>query len=133
MTLFAARSTTTKTQARMGISSRTECSLEKRRNGKLAGLSGTSRATGLNHPTGLSRLVRFASFMTECARSTAMSRLQFALDQIVFASNYTCGFLEQTKTNDWFRIPAAGISHIGWQIGHLAFAKYRMGLWRIRG
>lgn len=62
-----------------------------------------------------------------------MSRLQFAIDQIVFARNYTLGLLAQTPEADWFRIPAAGVSHIGWQVGHLAFAEYRMALWRIRG
>src|SRR5262249_53202108 len=34
---------------------------------------------------------------------------------------------------EWFRQPPSGVSHIGWQVGHLAFAEYRMALWRIRG
>jgi hypothetical protein len=25
------------------------------------------------------------------------------------------------------------VSHIAWQVGHLAFAEYRLALWRIRG
>src|SRR5262249_36757493 len=32
-----------------------------------------------------------------------------------------------------FRQPPGGVSHIAWQVGHLAFAEYRLGLWRIRG
>jgi DinB superfamily len=62
-----------------------------------------------------------------------MSRLQLAIDQIVFARNYTIGLLAQTKTEDWFRLSAGGVSHIAWQVGHLAFAEYRLALWRIRG
>jgi uncharacterized damage-inducible protein DinB len=62
-----------------------------------------------------------------------MSRLQLAIDQIVFARNYTLEFLDHTPIEDWFRKPTGGISHIGWQIGHLAIAEYRMTLWRIRG
>jgi hypothetical protein len=62
-----------------------------------------------------------------------MSRVQLAIDQIVFARNYTIGLLEQTPMTDWFRMPPGGVSHVGWQVGHLAFAEYRMALWRIRG
>jgi hypothetical protein len=62
-----------------------------------------------------------------------MSRLQLAIDQIIFARNYTIGLLDQTKTEDWFRQPPGGVSHIAWQVGHLALAEYRLALWRIRG
>ena len=62
-----------------------------------------------------------------------MSRLQLAVEQIGFARNYTIGLLDQTKAEDWFRQPPGGVSHIAWQVGHLAFAEYRLALWRIRG
>ena len=62
-----------------------------------------------------------------------MDRLQFAIEQIIFSRNYTIRFLEQTPTADWFRQPSAGISHLGWQVGHIAFAEYRLALFRIRG
>ncbi|MBM3994855.1 MAG: DinB family protein [Planctomycetes bacterium] len=62
-----------------------------------------------------------------------MSRLKLAIEQIVFARNYTLGLLDQTKPDDWFRIPPGSVSHIGWQVGHIAFAEYRLALWRIRG
>jgi hypothetical protein len=62
-----------------------------------------------------------------------MSRLQLATDQIVFARNYTIRLLDQTPVNDWFRQPPGGVSHVAWQVGHLAFAEYRLALWRIRG
>ena len=62
-----------------------------------------------------------------------MSRLQLAIEQIVFARNYTIGLLDQTPTTDWFLLPAGGVSHVAWQVGHIAFSEYRLALWRIRG
>ena len=62
-----------------------------------------------------------------------MTRLELAVEQIVFARNYTIELLDQTPVAEWFRMPPGGVSHIGWQIGHLASAEYRMVLWRIRG
>ena len=62
-----------------------------------------------------------------------MSRLQLAVEQIVFARNYTVRLLEQTPAAEWFRLPPSGVSHIAWQVGHLAMAEYRLCLERIRG
>jgi hypothetical protein len=62
-----------------------------------------------------------------------VNRLQLAIEQIVFARNYTIGLLNQTPAADWLRQPPGGVSHVGWQVGHLAFAEYRLALWRIRG
>src|SRR3954454_8841755 len=62
-----------------------------------------------------------------------MSRLQLAIEQIVFARNYTIGLLDQTPTTEWYRQPPGGVSHIAWQVGHIAFSEYRLALWRIRG
>lgn len=62
-----------------------------------------------------------------------MSQLQLAIEQIVYARDYTFSLLDQTPTSEWFRMPPGGVSHIGWQVGHLAIAQYRLALWRIRG
>ena len=62
-----------------------------------------------------------------------MSRVAFALEQIKFARRYTLMLLIQTDLTDWFRVPPAGVSHIGWQVGHLAMAQYRLTLERVRG
>jgi hypothetical protein len=62
-----------------------------------------------------------------------MSRLQLAVEQIVFARNYTIGLLDQTPAAEWFPQPAGGVSHVAWQVGHLAIAEYRPALERIRG
>ena len=62
-----------------------------------------------------------------------MTRLELAVEQIVFARNYTIELLDQTPVAEWFRQPPGGVSHVGWQVGHLAHAEYRLALWRIRG
>jgi hypothetical protein len=62
-----------------------------------------------------------------------MTRLGLAVDQIIFARNYTIELLDQTPVAEWFRQPPGGVSHIAWQVGHLAYAEYRLALWRIRG
>jgi DinB superfamily len=62
-----------------------------------------------------------------------MNRLQLAIEQIVFARKYTIGLLDGTPETDWFRQTPGGVSHVGWQVGHIAFAEYRMALLRIRG
>ena|SRR6516162_1282572 len=51
-----------------------------------------------------------------------VSRLQLAVEQILFARNYTIRLLDQTPVTEWFRQPPDGVSHIAWQVGHLAFA-----------
>jgi hypothetical protein len=62
-----------------------------------------------------------------------MSRLQLAIEQITFARGYTNRLLDHTPASEWFRQPPAGVSHIAWQVGHLAMAEYRLALERIRG
>jgi hypothetical protein len=53
---------------------------------------------------------------------SAVSRVQLAVEQILFARNYTIRLLDQTRVTEWFRQPPDGVSHIAWQVGHLAFA-----------
>jgi hypothetical protein len=62
-----------------------------------------------------------------------MSRLRHAVDQIVFARNYTRGLLDTIPESDWFRMPAEGVTHVAWQVGHLAMAQYRLIIERLRG
>jgi hypothetical protein len=61
-----------------------------------------------------------------------MSRLRLAIDQIVFARNYTIELVDLVPAEQWFQMPSGSVSHIGWQVGHLACAEYRMALWRLR-
>jgi len=41
--------------------------------------------------------------------------------------------LENVKTEDWFRQPTEGVTHIAWQVGHIAVSQYFLTLQRIRG
>lgn len=59
--------------------------------------------------------------------------LAAAVRQIEFARWYTVRLLDHTPEADWFTVPPAGVSHIGWQVGHLAMAEYRLCLERVRG
>jgi len=62
-----------------------------------------------------------------------VSRLKLFVDQICTARKYTNRLLDATDIKDWFRQPHEGVTHIAWQVGHLAMADYRLGLDRIRG
>lgn len=62
-----------------------------------------------------------------------MKRLEFAIDQIRSVRGYTNNLLASIDTADWFRMPVPGVTHIGWEVGHLAMAEYRLCLQRTRG
>jgi hypothetical protein len=59
--------------------------------------------------------------------------LQLAIEQIILARDYTIWLLDQTPKTEWFRQPPGGVSHIAWQVGHLAFGEYSLALREIRG
>jgi uncharacterized damage-inducible protein DinB len=54
-------------------------------------------------------------------------------EQIVFARGYTTKLIDHVPTEEWFRQPTEGVSHVAWQVGHLAVAQYRLALERVRG
>lgn len=62
-----------------------------------------------------------------------VSRPELILGQIRFAREYTLSLLHDLSPEDWFRQPAEGISHLAWQLGHLAMAQYGLCLFRMRG
>ena len=62
-----------------------------------------------------------------------MSRLSSAIEQIEKCRSYTLRLVESIGPNDWFRRPPGGVTHIAWQVGHLAMAEYRLCLDRVRG
>jgi hypothetical protein len=61
-----------------------------------------------------------------------MSRLREALDQIDFARRYTRERIATVPLTQWFTIPPNGVTNMAWQVGHLAFAQYRLCLLRLR-
>jgi hypothetical protein len=60
-----------------------------------------------------------------------MSRLSDAIDQIVLTRRYLLERLDTVPFADWFAMPG-GVSHVAWQVGHIAFAEYRLCLERLR-
>ena len=63
----------------------------------------------------------------------SISRLELARQQIQFARNYTLSLLADIDPADWLRQPHEGLTHVAWQVGHLAMAQYGLCLFRMRG
>ena len=61
------------------------------------------------------------------------SRLDLARKQIEFARQYTLSLVTDLENDEWFRQPSEGVTHIAWQVGHLAMAQYGLCLFRQRG
>ena len=61
------------------------------------------------------------------------TRLELARKQIEFGRRYTLQLLEDVDDRDWFRQPTEGVTHIAWQVGHLAMAEYALTMIRVRG
>ena len=64
---------------------------------------------------------------------STLAHLDIARRQIEFARTYTHSLLQDLEDADWFRQPREGVTHIAWQVGHLAMAEYGLCLFRIRG
>ncbi len=60
-------------------------------------------------------------------------RQALAARHILTAREYTFTLLDGLSEDDWFWTPAPAITHIAWQVGHLAFAQYGLMLFRQRG
>src|SRR5262245_30494678 len=61
-----------------------------------------------------------------------MTPLQIAIDRIKFSREYSLRMIDSIPPDDWFRMPTPAVTHIAWQVGHLAMAEYRMAVERIR-
>ncbi|MEI7701208.1 MAG: DinB family protein [Planctomycetia bacterium] len=59
--------------------------------------------------------------------------LNLAISQIQFARDYTQSLLAGIPDDCWFVQPQNVVTHIAWQVGHLAMAQYGLCLFRIRG
>ena len=62
-----------------------------------------------------------------------IAEVELARKQIAFSREYTNLLLEDVSPEEWFSIPAGAVSHLAWQMGHLAMAQYGLVLLRIRG
>ena len=56
-----------------------------------------------------------------------------AQQQIEFARSYTLSLLADLADEDWFQSIAGSVTHVAWQVGHLAMAQYGLCLFRLRG
>lgn len=61
------------------------------------------------------------------------ARIAAFLDALAFARGYTVSLLDTIPAADWFVRPAGCPSHVGWQVGHLAFAEARLVVERVGG
>ncbi len=59
--------------------------------------------------------------------------LELAIKQIEFARSYTLSLLEDIPPAEWFTMPPGCVTHVAWQVGHLAMAEYGLCLFRQRG
>lgn len=59
--------------------------------------------------------------------------LSLAIQQIEFSRNYTLTLLNGVNEEDWFRQPTEDVTHLAWQVGHLAMAEYMLTMVRMRG
>ncbi|HAN99589.1 MAG TPA: DinB family protein [Planctomycetaceae bacterium] len=64
---------------------------------------------------------------------TPLDPLDLVRRQIEAARAYTLTLLDGLEPEDWFRIPPGCVSHVAWQVGHLAMAQYGLALFRQRG
>lgn len=58
--------------------------------------------------------------------------LLLPLHQIRSAREYTISLIDDLRPDDWFQMPTPPISHIAWQVGHIAMAQFRLCLERLR-
>src|SRR5271157_4616314 len=63
----------------------------------------------------------------------AMSRLDLIIEQLGIARLQTESLLDGITPEDWFQQPTEGVTHVAWQVGHLASAEYHLLMERRRG
>jgi hypothetical protein len=52
-----------------------------------------------------------------------MSLAESLAQQLEFARGFTLPFLSELHPDDWFRMPMEGVTHIAWQVGHIAVSQ----------
>ncbi len=61
------------------------------------------------------------------------ARLEAVIANLQQVRNYTHDLLDHTDEADWFRSAGDQVTHIGWQVGHLAICERVLLMKRIRG
>lgn len=49
-----------------------------------------------------------------------MTRLELLIDRLQTARKWTKSLLADIEEDRWFEMPATGVGHVAWQVGHLA-------------
>ena len=65
--------------------------------------------------------------MTECPL------VEVARKQIDFARAYSLSLLEDVEDSVWFQQPHGCLTHVAWEVAHLATSQYLLTLFRLRG
>jgi hypothetical protein len=60
-------------------------------------------------------------------------RLDAVAERIKFARMYTSQFLDDLSEAEWFWTPPGFVTHVGWQVAHIAASQYGLCLFRLRG
>ncbi len=63
----------------------------------------------------------------------ARDRIQKAIERIEFSRAYTKQFLSDLTDEEWFWTPPGFVTHIAWQVAHVAASQYSLCLLRVRG
>ena len=71
--------------------------------------------------------------MAPAEHCDTVSRMQIAIRHIESARGYTRSLIDDIDDDEWFWCPDPAVTHIAWQVGHLAFAQYGLVLFRQRG
>lgn len=61
------------------------------------------------------------------------NRIDWLLSLLKKTRGYTNSVLDRIPESDWFRQPQEGVTHVAWQVGHLAVAEYFLALNLVRG
>ena len=62
-----------------------------------------------------------------------MSRATDLFEEVNKARRYTTELLASVPESEWLRMPHEAVTHVAWQVGHLAMAEYTLCLLRLRG
>lgn len=61
------------------------------------------------------------------------TRLDAAIQRVRFSRKFTSQFLDDVGPEEWFWQPPGLVTHVAWQVAHLAASQYMLCLRRIRG
>ena len=61
-----------------------------------------------------------------------LPQLELPFQQIKDAREYTLSLISDLEPDEWFRMPTEPVTHIAWQVGHLAMVEFRLCLERLR-